>query len=116
MKRINILTLASALIALFSFNSCAKNDTAASVSITTLTCASATFSATPTIATVYSGTATVPYVGGNGVTYSAGTAISSIGVTGLTATLSAGTLQEHPHLLEWLRLPFLLGGNLVHLL
>jgi YHYH protein len=94
MKRINILTLASALIALFSFNSCAKNDTAASVSITTLTCASATFSATPTIATVYSGTATVPYVGGNGVTYSAGTAISSIGVTGLTATLSAGTLAS----------------------
>ncbi|CCG54651.1 Putative hemagglutinin-related protein precursor [Flavobacterium indicum GPTSA100-9 = DSM 17447] len=34
----------------------------------------------------------VPYTGGNGVAYSAGSPISSIGVTGLTATLNAGTL------------------------
>jgi hypothetical protein len=42
----------------------------------------------------YNKTVTVPYLGGNGISYSAGTPISSSGVTGLTATLNAGTLAN----------------------
>jgi hypothetical protein len=58
-----------------------------------LTCGSATFSPTTiTESTAYTGTVTVPYTGGNGADYSAGSAIASTGVTGLTATLVAGTL------------------------
>jgi hypothetical protein len=62
--------------------------------ITALSCSSATFSATPTASSAFTGTATVPYTGGNGAPYSAGSAIASTGVTGLTATLSAGTLAS----------------------
>ena len=40
----------------------------------------------------YNKTVTVPYLGGNGAAYSAGTPIASTGVTGLTATLNAGSL------------------------
>jgi hypothetical protein len=46
----------------------------------------------------YTGTAKVPYSGGNSATYSAGSAISSTGVTGLTATLAAGTLGSSGNL------------------
>lgn len=42
----------------------------------------------------YNKTVTVPYLGGNGISYSAGTPIASSGVTGLTATLNAGTLAN----------------------
>jgi hypothetical protein len=64
------------------------------ISVTTLTCSSATFSAYAASGDTYSGTMTVPYTGGSGATYAAGTAISSTGVTGLTATLVAGTLAN----------------------
>jgi hypothetical protein len=70
----------------------AAGTTAATV--TGLTCASSTFSSLSVINTAYSGTATVPYTGGNGMAYAAGTAIASTGVTGLTATLQAGTLAS----------------------
>ena len=78
---------------------CKKNDDtdssgSGSASVSTLTCASVTYSATATVNVAYSGTATVPYTGGNGATYSAGSAISSTGVTGLTATLVANTLAS----------------------
>lgn len=80
-----------------TFLSCGKKggtDTpSASASISTLNC----FSATATNAvsgTTYSGTLTIPYTGGNGVEYTTGTAITSRGVTGLTATLQAGTLAN----------------------
>lgn len=66
--------------------------TPSSPTITALTCGSATFSAAATATVAYTGTATVPYTGGNGVAYSAGSAVASTGVTGLTATLAAGTL------------------------
>jgi hypothetical protein len=36
----------------------------------------------------------VPYTGGNGGAYATGTAVASSGVTGLTATLAAGTLAS----------------------
>lgn len=65
-----------------------------SASVTALTCASAVSSGNPVVSTAYSGYITVPYTGGNGVAYSAGTAVSSGGVTGLTATLQAGTLAN----------------------
>lgn len=42
----------------------------------------------------YNKTITVPYTGGNGVAYPSGTSIASTGVTGLTATLNAGTLAN----------------------
>lgn len=42
----------------------------------------------------YNKNVTVPYLGGNGLAYSAGTPIASTGVTGLTATLNAGTLAN----------------------
>lgn len=63
-------------------------------SITGLTCASAIFSAIASNGTVYSGTASVPYTGGNSAAYATGAAIASTGVTGLTATLVAGTLAS----------------------
>jgi uncharacterized protein (TIGR02145 family) len=58
----------------------------------TLNCASANNSGTLTSFSSASGvSSSVPYIGGNGGTYSAQT-INSTGVTGLTATLAAGTL------------------------
>ncbi|MCU0338760.1 MAG: DUF3500 domain-containing protein [Spirosomaceae bacterium] len=66
--------------------------TPTTATVTALTCGSATFSATATANVAYTGTATVPYTGGNAAAYAAGAAIASTGVTGLTATLAAGTL------------------------
>ncbi|MFN8356670.1 MAG: DUF3500 domain-containing protein [Spirosomataceae bacterium] len=71
-----------------------EESTPTSAIITALNCASTTFSANATAGTAYTGTATVPYTGGNGAAYSTGSAVSSTGVTGLTATLSAGTLAS----------------------
>ena len=68
--------------------------TTSTATVTTLTCASVTFSGTPQANAAFTGTATVPYTGGNGVAYSAGSGIASTGVTGLTATLAAGTLAS----------------------
>ncbi len=60
--------------------------------LTTLNCASAINSGTLTSFSSASGvSSSVPYIGENGGTYSAQT-INSTGVTGLTATLAAGTL------------------------
>lgn len=70
------------------------NTTATSPVITGLNCTSTTFSASAVSGTAYSGTAVVPYTGGNGASFQAGTAIASTGVTGLTATLQAGTLAK----------------------
>ena len=61
-------------------------------SVTTLDCASATNNGSLAAGNVAIGvSSSVPYTGGNGGTYDAQT-ISSTGVTGLTATLSAGTI------------------------
>lgn len=75
---------------------CKEDDepTNVSATVSALTCSSASFSATATAGTAYTGTATVPYTGGNSKAYSAGSAISSTGITGLTATLAAGTLAS----------------------
>lgn len=60
-------------------------------SITTLSCATATHSGNLVQGTAASGVSSVvPYTGGNGGTYNAQT-INSAGITGLTATLAAGT-------------------------
>ena len=62
--------------------------------IITLNCVGASITGTLTSGTAASGvSAAVPYTGGNGGSYAAQT-ISSIGVTGLTATLTAGTLAN----------------------
>lgn len=82
---------------LATIESCKKTDdsstvTPTSATVSALTCGSTTFSASAVSGTAYTGTATVPYTGGNGVAYSAGSIIASSGVTGLNATLQAGTL------------------------
>lgn len=87
----------TALFAMLLIYSCKTEDVSTlttTASITALNCSSATFSATATAGTAYTGTASVPYTGGNAGVYSTGTAISSVGVTGLTATLTAGTLAS----------------------
>ncbi len=81
------------------FEACKKDTTAvvnpvSSATVTALTCGSATFSTTATSGSAYTGTVTVPYTGGNSVAYTAGSAIASSGVTGLNATLQAGTLAS----------------------
>jgi len=59
--------------------------------VSTLNCAGATNNGTLTVGTPTSGVSSiVPYTGGNGGTHS-GQTVSSTGVTGLTATLSAGS-------------------------
>lgn len=60
-----------------------------------LSCANATF--TPAAFTghqTYAGVLSVPYTGGNGAAYPGGVATGSTGVTGLTAVLLAGTLNN----------------------
>lgn len=60
--------------------------------ITGLDCSSATSSGNVTVGLPASVTTDVPYTGGNGIAYPTGSPIASTGVTGLTATLQAGTL------------------------
>jgi hypothetical protein len=63
-------------------------------SIATLNCAGATNSGTLTAGTSVSGVSSiVPYTGGNGGTHN-GQTVTSTGVTGLTATLTAGTFAS----------------------
>jgi hypothetical protein len=77
----------------FGNSSCSVSRTVDGPTVTALTCGSATFSpVTITQNAAYSGTLTVPYSGGNGAPYAAGSPIASTTVTGLTATLQAGTL------------------------
>ena len=93
-KKLRSLTV---LALFFALSSCSKDDgttTGGSASITALACGSGSFSSSAVINTAFSATATVPYEGGNGIAYSAGTSIASTGVTGLTATLQAGTLAN----------------------
>jgi uncharacterized protein (TIGR02145 family) len=62
--------------------------------LTTLNCAGAVNTGTLTAGTAATGvSSSVPYTGGNGASYSA-QSVGSTGVTGLTATLSAGTLAS----------------------
>lgn len=89
------------IIVLFSSTllvaSCRNNDTTVAPTTATvsgLTCSSATFSASAVSGSAYTGTATIPYTGGNGIAYAAGSAIASTGITGLNATLQAGTLAS----------------------
>lgn len=84
-----------AMVTILLIFGCENNDvttTTSTATVTALNCSSATFSATATAGTTFTGTATVPYTGGNGGAYTTGTAVTSAGITGLTATLSAGTL------------------------
>lgn len=95
-------TLATVLLTSTAiFIACKKSDTTSSsgsATVTALNCLSAVLSASATINVAFTGTASVPYTGGNSAAYSAGSAISSTGVTGLTATLAAGTLSSSGNL------------------
>ncbi len=68
--------------------------TPVTASITALNCPTVSFNAVATANVAYAATATVPYTGGNAVAYLAGSSVVSTGVTGLTATLVAGTLAN----------------------
>ena len=95
MKKLNSYLPIFLLIFSSIIYACKSTDTTVTpttASITAITCSNAAFSAIPVNGTAFTGTATVPYTGGNGVAYSTGTAISSTGVSGLTATLSASSL------------------------
>ncbi|GAB3711559.1 hypothetical protein GCM10027592_49260 [Spirosoma flavus] len=75
--------------------SCKTNEVVTNTpTISALNCSSATFSASATSGASYTAKVTVPYTGGNGMAYAEGTPVSSSGVTGLTATLSAGNLNS----------------------
>lgn len=72
--------------------SASVNSTVGAASVTSITCGSATISGTlkeNTLATNLQ--LSIPYVGGNGGTYSA-ISIASTGITGVTATATAGNL------------------------
>jgi uncharacterized protein (TIGR02145 family) len=72
----------------------AVNNGGGGASINALTCASATNSGTLTSGTAANGVSSaVPYTGGNGGTHN-GQTVASTGVTGLTATLAAGTFAS----------------------
>ena len=71
---------------------CLKETTSNSATIGSLNCGSSTITGSLMAGSSASNVSiSVPYTGGNGGTYN-GQAISSTGVTGLTVTLSAGTL------------------------
>jgi hypothetical protein len=73
---------------------CIKDASAIPATLGALNCGSTSVAGTLTSGTAASGvSASVPYTGGNGGSYAAQT-ISSTGVTGLTATLTAGTLAN----------------------
>jgi hypothetical protein len=87
-----VISLAAILIVISCKKSSDVSATTTTAAITGLNCSTATFSANPVSGTAFTGTAIAGYTGGNGVAYAAGSAIASTGVTGLTATLAAGTL------------------------
>jgi uncharacterized protein (TIGR02145 family) len=73
---------------------CLKDVSSLQGSINTIDCGSATNNGTLTSGTAASGVnSVVPYTGGNGVAYN-GQTVTSTGVTGLTATLAAGTFAN----------------------
>jgi hypothetical protein len=77
----------------FQYYKSASWNSLCDATISSLNCAGATVSA-GAVGVAYSGNATIPYTGGNGGSYSTGYPIASTGVTGLTATLQAGTLTN----------------------
>lgn len=93
-KRFLLAGLALAFILIVQACKDKEITAAESAKVTSLNCSSATFSASATSGASFTATASVPYTGGNGVAYAEGTTIASTGVTGLTATLSAGTLSN----------------------
>ena len=92
-KSLQFITRLTVILAIAS---CSKSDSPnnTSASITQIACGSGSFSSAAVLNVAYSATATVPYNGGNGAIYDAGPIIASTGVTGLTATLQAGTLAS----------------------
>ncbi len=96
MTKKGIFLISLSLFVFLIIQACVKEkiSTSQTPTITAITCSAVTFSATATSGASYTGTAIVPYTGGNGIEYATGAAIASSGVTGLIATLSAGTLAN----------------------
>lgn len=102
----NLFLSAFALTAILTLGSCSKDDDnggggGGSATISSLSCATAIVNGTPTPGTAFNGSATISYSGGNGASYAAATTTST-GVTGLTATLIAGTLGNGAGVLTFL--------------
>ena len=97
----NILSFGIIVVCAIAIISACKQDTTVSTTttptITTLNCSGA-MTTNAVAGTAYNASAMVPYSGGNTASYSAGSAIASTGVTGLTATLQAGTLAASGNL------------------
>jgi bilirubin oxidase len=62
--------------------------------VSSLECNSAVFSSTPTANLAFSANVILPYTGGGGQAYTLGNTVASAGVTGLTAVLQPGTLNN----------------------
>lgn len=75
------------------WNGCEKDDVGIA-QISALDCSGVTFSGEAANGVSFTATASIPYSGGNGGEYGEGEAVASTGVSGLTATLSAGRLSE----------------------
>ncbi|UBM58657.1 DUF3500 domain-containing protein [Marinilongibacter aquaticus] len=80
------------LVVILLFLSCTK-DTVNVATIEQLDCSSQTVSAEATSGLSFAGTINISYTGGNGLPYT-GLSVSSTGVSGLTATLSDGSLND----------------------
>ncbi|MFT3908171.1 MAG: hypothetical protein QM737_01995 [Ferruginibacter sp.] len=61
--------------------------------VSSLNCANATINSQPTVNVPFNGVGILPYFGGNTLSYPLGTTVLSTGVTGLNATIQAGTLS-----------------------
>lgn len=97
----NILSFGIMVVCAIAIISACKQDTTLTTSttptITTLNCSGA-MTTNAVAGAAYNASSMIPYSGGNTASYSAGTAIASTGVTGLTATLQAGTLAASGNL------------------
>lgn len=91
----HILSLGIIVICVLATISACKQDTTVTTpttpTITALNCSGA-MTTNAVAGTAYSASAMIPYSGGNTTAFSVGTGIASTGITGLTATLQAGTL------------------------
>lgn len=99
MKKNSLFFAVLLLVVAIAFSTCKKGpageDTPAMASISALLCADVRLSGPAIIHQPFSSTVLLPYTGGNGAAYGAGSSVASTGVTGLTATVSAGTLTNN---------------------
>lgn len=83
------------MVGMLALVSCKDDDSGETeAEITSLVCSSGYASGTLVAGESFEGTLNVPYLGGNGLAYEGGEIFTSTDVTGLTATLVGGTLND----------------------